>query len=160
MLSSTGFIRSNLALHESVLTSNACDDHCQGNENCLSWTYDFVDQKCNLKSSAHLSKYTDMTLTSGYKYCPESYPSCFEEGLDVAGYNINNAFAHGISTYDACKTMCVQTTGCTHFIWRIFDQLCVPKSSDVSKLANNGFLLGSKTCPVTRGKMSVMTHTK
>ncbi len=144
LLSSTGFIGSNLALVEPVLTSDTCHDHCQGNENCLSWTYDSLDQKCNLKSSAHLKIYSDMTQTSGYKNCAESYPDCYEENTDFYG----NHHSHDVGSrnYDACKALCMQRPGCTHFSLKIYDYACLLKTSDSGRQTLQGWTSSTVNC--------------
>lgn len=125
-----------------VFSPGECQRQCQGNENCIFWTYQPSDNSCYMKSGEATPTSAE-GLVSGPRFCPGPV-DCSQEGIDLFGGDIIDT---QVENPLACQFQCNAVNGCVFWTFLPSTSRCFLKGSKVEAMPHGEAISGPKECP-------------
>lgn len=126
-----------------------CMESCTQTAECSFWSWSSETNTCYLKSSAALLGRSDAeNVISGPRSC-RSDASCFSEGVDYVGYDINRVEGKDVPSPQACQELCLLEPRCAFFSYKISTKDCYLKSAaaSIGRTADSDVTSGPRECP-------------
>jgi len=132
-----------------VKSPKACQILCQGNRECVVWTYDNHERDskkpdCQLHKAEGFRRRSP-DIISGPRVCPNP---CFDGNVEVQFNNVSTGMT-GIESLELCQRICQIMDVCNYFVYEEANATCYFKSDYKNTTSNKetGAISGPKFCP-------------
>lgn len=132
-----------------VDSPSLCQDACLQTYACAFWTWSAPNDICYLKSrKALLGRQETENVISGPKTCFSRY-TCYSEGVDYVGYDLQRIEGQGVQSPQACQALCVQNPQCAFFSYKQANRACYLKHSGAAggRSVDPDVISGPRVCP-------------
>lgn len=126
-----------------------CQDACLQTYACAYWSWSTINNICYLKSrKALLGRRETDNIISGPKTC-FSRQTCYSEGVDYVGYDLQRIEGQNIPSAQACQDLCVQDPQCAFFSYKRTSRCCYLKHSGAvgGRSIDEDVVSGPRVCP-------------